>query len=82
MKHETRTDDLNDSANWALDCQFRGCGERFDPEAVMASVSAHCNRHVGGRWFDGAIVEIDKPHVLLVWIGVGPTPKGKPNWIQ
>ena len=82
MRTEKRSTDVNDQRNWALDCGFDGCGERFASTQIVGDVSEHWNRHVGGKYAHGTKkAEADKPNLNLVWIGVGQPPKGKPSFI-
>lgn len=84
---ERRSTDVNDSRNWALDCAFGGCGQRFAATMVVGDVAEHWNRHAGGytgrvQRDEVEIAERDRPVLVLQWIGVGQPPKGRPSFLQ
>lgn len=70
---ERRSTDPADHRNWALDCEFAGCGQRFE-KGIVADLAAHWALHPG--------VDREKPRVRLVWIGVGQPPRATPSFLQ
>jgi hypothetical protein len=86
MRRENRSTDPNDKRNWALDCQFPGCGRRFRETEIVAQVAEHWNTHLGRTYGEVVTATEDKPHLYLVWIGVGPNPEPskevKRAWMQ
>lgn len=80
VRHERRSSHPGDPRNWALDCQFPGCGRRFRSDETVGQLAEHWNTHEGKTFGEVITVERDKPHLLLTWIGVGQPPEGRPSW--
>lgn len=74
------TSSAADPSNWELVCRFPGCHQAFHQDTTVGVLAAHWNGHVGqaiGPPLDAAVE--DKPHMDLVWRGLGPAPQGRPS---
>lgn len=54
--------------NWKIACG--ACGQQWDDTETVELVGGH---------FQQDHPDIDHPHFTLVWVGVGPKPKGGPR---